>query len=112
MARRRRRRTRRKTRRRSNPSILRGRLGNFGKLVSVAVGYAASQAPLLDQRPMDNIPVSYAGILGGALFLTRMGRGDAIKFAGLGMLLGGGVQEFASDTLAPIFNSPALSGGQ
>jgi len=88
-----------------------GRLGNIGKLLAVSVGFAAAQLPMLDNRPMADIPVTYAGLLGGALYLTRWGKGDAVRFAALGLLLGGGVQEAVSGVIGPALGSVGALGG-
>ena len=102
MARRRRRRApRRRYRRRSNPSILKGRYGNVGKLVSLGIGFGLSQVDVLDQRPVEQIPISYAGVLGAVLFLGPI-KGDLAKWSGAGMLLGGGLGYVAEMVTTPV----------
>ena len=103
MARRRYRRAprRRQRRRRNSPNILRGRYGNFGKLAALGVGFGLSQLDMLDRRPVPQVPVSYAGILGAILFLGPV-RGDLAKWSGAGMFLGGGLGELAENITTPI----------
>ena len=102
MARRSRRRApRRKYRRRRNPSILKGRYGNFGKLAALGIGFGLSQIHMLDQRPVDAIPISYAGVLGAVLFLGPV-KGDLAKWSGAGMLIGGGLGEVAQQITTPV----------
>ena len=101
MARRRRRRApRRKYRRRRNPSMLKGRYGNVGKLVSLGIGFGLSQVEILDRRPVEQIPISYAGALGAFLFLGPV-KGDLAKWSGAGMLIGGGLGEVAEMITTP-----------
>ena len=108
MARRRRRRPARRstTRRRRNAGFLPGRLGPIGKLLAAAVGYALAEIPMIDED-IGETGIKYAAIVGAILLLK--GRGDAMRFVGLGLALNGGVAPAVSKALAPVTSKLAAA---
>ena len=114
MARRRRRRGRKRASRRRSSG--RKHRNNFGpaklswpaRALIAAVGAAAAQAvPGLNKPITPTIPVTYGAALGA--FLGMKGRGDTLRFLGLGMVMGGGLVPAVQQVLQPAFSRMALA---
>jgi hypothetical protein len=94
----------RKSRNNFGPS----KLGWPGRAVVAAIGAAAAQSvPGLDRRITPTIPVSYGALLGA--FLAMRGKGDTLKFLGMGMVMGGGLVPAVEQLLAPAFGRMSLA---
>jgi len=86
------------------------KLGNAGKAVAAGLGYAVSEyAPLFTYEPVGGVRL---GTIVGA-YLWLKGKGDALKFLGLGMVMPD-VKDIMGSVLAgPLeaISMPTMGGG-
>jgi hypothetical protein len=71
------------------------------KLGAAAVGAVAAQTlPGVGQQISDNIPITWGAVLGLVLIMNRRSS-EMVKYAGFGMVLGGGVVQYAETLIGP-----------
>ena len=71
------------------------------KLGAAAFGAVAAQAlPGLGNQISETIPITYGAILGVAIIMNRRSS-EMVKYAGFGMVLGGGVVQMLESYIGP-----------
>jgi hypothetical protein len=79
------------------------------KVGATAIGAVAAQALPGLNNTIGNTPITYGAIVGVALVLNRK-TGVNLKYAGLGMILGGGVLNIVQDYLGPMMSDIGAGG--
>ncbi len=75
--------------------------GLAGKVGAAAVGAVAAQAlPGLGTQISDTIPITYGAILGVVLIMNKRSS-EMVRYAGFGMILGGGIVQWAESLIGP-----------
>ena len=88
------------------------RKGLGGKIGAAAVGAVAAQAlPGLGTQISAQIPITYGAILGVILIMNKRSN-EMVRYAGFGMILGGGVVQWMESLIGPqLSNIGAAPGG-
>jgi len=79
------------------------------KVGATAIGAVAAQALPGLNNTIGNTPITYGAIVGVALVINRK-TGINLKYAGLGMILGGGVLNIVQDYLGPMLSDIGAGG--
>ena len=79
------------------------------KVGAPAIGAVAAQALPGLSTTIGQTPITYGALVGVALVLNRK-TGVNIKYAGLGMILGGGVLNMVQDYLGPMMSDIGAGG--